>query len=650
MASIKEKVFKFDDIISDKELYDETKDNLKSEILQDYDIRYNPAKIIVGCDVIDATIGTVLFNLLIMKGIVGQENVKLSKDNLYNFNAVTETNLIKYFDKIIQTGKKAPNCDFKKLQDRVAETMDEMSDLSGKLNALSGNSVSYYDFVNLAVNDPEAKKIFYKQIYSDKGKSFQFNEIEKEFSDTGKEIIEYYKKNTDSDLYPFVASETGINTKQLTQMVSFVGLKPDIDGSVIPHVIDTNYLRGLGNIENYYINCKGTRHALITNNKMVRRSGYLTRKLSLDMVDNFHDNNLKDCGGDHYLIIDINSENKLKQFEGRHYYELTLKDDADPSKHFEESSYTHGDELKTISLDDKFLIGKTIGVKSPITCAGEHVCATCYGRELSEINKDRNTGIIAVLKLTEPLTQRLLSAKHLLSTKTDAIEWGEIFTNVFDVDMNTIYFNGEECTITFTTDPAYCDDDDEDLLYITNLKINNVEYKSPTNLYLYPKILNNPELYEKDPDTESEKRHFTISSKIIGDDVPLFLFYAKNNELTKSLQEILDLIESSDHLGISNYSELANKFDDLLIENGLGSINSVHAEMIISTLIKNSETGKELDFSKKELDNYTINRVSKSVMESPLSISLSFERLNDQLLDLSTYDKTETSMMDFFYK
>ena len=71
--------------------------------------------------------------------------------------------------------------------------------------------------------------------------------------------------------------------------------------------------------------------------------------------------------------------------------------------------------------------------------------------------------------------------------------------------------------------------------------------------------------------------------------------------------------------------------------------------MITAMLIREAETGKRLDFSKKDLDDYVINRVSKSVMDGPLSVSLSFERLNDQLVDLETYEKMDTSMMDYLF-
>ena len=86
----------------------------------------------------------------------------------------------------------------------------------------------------------------------------------------------------------------------------------------------------------------------------------------------------------------------------------------------------------------------------------------CYGRELSAVNKDINTGLSGTLKLTEPLTQRLLSAKHLLSTKTDKVEWGDSFKEVFTVNMDAIYFAPEaDCSVHFRKPTSEEFDEDE---------------------------------------------------------------------------------------------------------------------------------------------------------------------------------------------
>ena len=85
-------------------------------------------------------------------------------------------------------------------------------------------------------------------------------------------------------------------------------------------------------------------------------------------------------------------------------------------------------------------------------------------------------------------------------------------------------------------------------------------------------------------------------------------------------------------------------------QNNLGYILSVQAEIISSVLIRNAETNKLLDFSKKDLDAYKIIRVSKAVMSDAISKSFAFERINEQLADLSTYDKDTESYIDYLFK
>jgi len=406
-------------------------------------------------------------------------------------------------------------------------------------------------------------------------------------------------------------------------------------GEVIPVTINDNFLRGLSNLESYYINASGTKKALTTNNKYTKRSGYLTRKLELSNIDNYHDNSIFDCGTKHFVKFKVDSPRKFNQILGRHYYDL------------DENMEKISDELKTVTKNsEEELLGKTIGLRSPVTCCGKHICATCYGRELSAVNKDINTGLSGTLKLTEPLTQRLLSAKHLLSTKTNKIDWGSEFFEFFTVNMDAVYIaENIDCSISFKKPTTEEYDEDEDAYYTTNISIllagnkKAIEYTSPVKLFINNKFL--PTEKMKDDDDS-----ITIQSKSINEDEYLFKYQTKNNELTKSLQQILDLIENTDHLGITDYSDFINKFDDLLIENDLDYINSIHIEMISSILIRNAETGERLDFSKKDLDDYKIVRVSNAIMDAPLAVSLSFERLNDQLINLDTYEKNEISMMD----
>jgi hypothetical protein len=633
--SLKDRLFNFNTLIESYDEYIEAKEEIKAAVLNNFSSRKLKCKIMVQDEVLETTVGKTLINLLVIKPLVGK-GFKIAKEDLFDFKSVTESNLSKHFSKLLKKYKNNKKIDYAELKESLGETINEMSDLSGELNVLSGNSISFHDFVKLSATNEEARNLFHQSITTD----MQFDEIEDKFNKLGKDIETFFLSQKDTELYPFMKSETGINRKQLTQAIGFVGLKPDIDGNVIPVAIEDNYLNGLSNLESYFINSKGTRKALIVNNRMVRRSGYLTRKLSLALIDRYHDHNHEDCGTEHYVHYNVDNSNRLHQIKGRHYYDI---DDAGNKI----------SELKTVSEDDNSLIGTTIGLRSPVTCAGKDVCRTCYGSDLSEINKNVNTGIIAVLFLTNPLTQKLLSAKHLLTTNTNKVEWNENwkkdFFDIFSVNMNSIYFNGYfDGSVSFNTSDIIFDDEDEEMPYINKIDITEtdkkpIEYISPVKLLLSDDVL---KLVRR----EDESKKITLYSKDYDEEEPVFTFLVKNNELTKSLQQILELIESSGHLEVETYHEMVNKFNELLIENGLDFIDSVHAEMIVSVLIRDVDTHEKLDFSKQQIDEYTISRVSRVIMDSPLSVSLAFERLDEQLVNLDTYEKDGESLMDYLYR
>jgi hypothetical protein len=368
----------------------------------------------------------------------------------------------------------------------------------------------------------------------------------------------------------------------------------------------------------------------------------------LALVDRYHDHSHEDCGSEHFIKYNIEDQKKLNQIHGRHYYIIN-------------NNRKKKSELLTVdSNHDKNLIGKTIGLRSPVTCAADgHVCRTCYGSELSEINEGLNTGLIAVLLLTNPLTQKLLSAKHLLTTNTEKINWNydekKPFLDYFTINMNSIFIKDPDTDVVVYKVPLEKQDEDEIGDYAEKIEIIHqgkkiFTYETPDVKLYYNMNNKNDYYYDEEENLESEENIKIV--KLKGSDFEkneaAFTFMAKNNELTKSLQEILDLIESSEHLEVETFDKLVNKFNNLILENKL-NIMSVHAEMISSVLIANKETGNKLDFSKKKLDAYEILRVSNTVLNGPLAKSLAFERIPEQFINLKTYEKDGKSLMDYLY-
>ena len=625
--------FNLDILMQNEQEYEKTRGELKNLILNDFKSRHDKGIIIVNGEEIEMSKGKILLNLYLLAP-VRQCGIKLCKEAIFTKDSITGGDVERYMNAILSQVKDA-GISFETYRRSIYNFMNDANDLSAYVNRIAGSTIDYLDFLEAAIEDPEFEKL----ISAPNIDNMQFSEIEDDFKKRSEDLFDYFNNHPERCLSAFTSSNTGINKKQFVQTIGYVGLKPDFDGKPIPKVVTSNFLKGQETLEDFYISACGARLALSTNYNYVRKSGYFTRKLNLLMADKYHDNNYIDCGTKHYVELKLSDPRYLKLYDGRNYYDI-INGKADY------------DNLKTLHSTDVFMLGKTIALRSPITCKGNStktgcICATCYGRTLSEINKKVHTGLVAVLMITRVLTQRLLSAKHLLATNTDEVDWGKDFRNSFIVNLDEIYFSDEnpvELTIEYPSEELHDEDDDTyeitnfDIKFIDDKKV--VHYECPTSLYIRAKDI---------PERKENATCFKINSEQFGRENKIFFYEPHNNMLTKSLENILDLIESKDHLGVTTYNELVKKFADLLIENDMSSINSIHAEMICSQLVNDAVTGKCLNWDEDILKPYKINRVSRVIMNAPISSSLSFERLTEQLSNLDTYSKDDVSIMDCLF-
>lgn len=127
-----------------------------------------------------------------------------SETDVFDKDTVTQKSLDGYFNHIIKRFRSAEiNTSYDVIRNSITNAMNEMSDLSGEYNVLVGNSVSFRDIIRLEVEDPEFDALVHPTV-----KNGQFNDIETQFKNTGKNLMDYFKNHKDTELHPFVASET----------------------------------------------------------------------------------------------------------------------------------------------------------------------------------------------------------------------------------------------------------------------------------------------------------------------------------------------------------------------------------------------------------------------------------------------------------
>lgn len=495
------------------------------------------------------------------------------------------------------------------LKHRIAKNLVEFSDDMARIVAIHGSTLNLYSLGELAKKDSSFKELLNFVIPD----GLELFDIEKLVDEKVAEMINFLTSN--ESCYQELIKGKAVNPRQIGQAFLSIGLKPDTDGSIIPDPINTSFIRGLKNREDYYASAIGARKALIINFTQVKNSGYLANQLS-KLCANVSLSDEECCDTKFAMPVDITNAETLRRVVGR---------------------YTS--ENYVIKESDTHLIGTSVDIYSPITCAAKNgtVCKRCYG-ELHKSNYDYNVGMIAVVLLTFPLTQMLLSSKHLLMAKTEKVKWSDDFNAIFSVDRDSIFPSLETSRISFESSDVN-EDDDGDLYVnkvIARFRGKNVAVVSPKKLFLM----------------ESESKRFSHdSSKTIKFDVdptfPAFKIKTKNVELSAALNSLIDLLNKNDHGGLNNdICEIFNSMLNRLNESKI-DIMSVHIEIILSQLIFEGTSMERPDFSSEKEHDIVVKRVGDAIINSPiLSASLAFEQIKKQLNNPQTYEKTKTGVLD----
>lgn len=341
----------------------------------------------------------------------------------------------------------------------------------------------------------------------------------------------------------------------------------------------------------------------------------------------------------------------LKKYDGRYY---KLHDDPN-------------EPLKLVNgKKDKHLVGQTLYFRSPITCAcGDTVCHKCFGTT-SLLNLDISEGVsgFEVEETTKVVNQMILSTKHLLTTVSERIEFTDEFYKFFSMtagEINPILNND------------MIDDLDNWAIWIDPndiMKSDELDSDSSFNTYVQSKFYvqnlvtkesiliaskDDREMFLTEESLElMRKGKGYIKFKDMSEDTSLFQLIIMNNELTKPLYTLMDLLNTAKKDGPQlTYSEMAQRFTELLLEAKIGAM-ALSGELIINRLIRKypDDDFERPDFTDDEVPPYQIYTVLKALENNKSAlIGLSSQDIKRQILsdDLIT-KKDGVSYIDPFFK
>lgn len=448
-------------------------------------------------------------------------------------------------------------------------------------------------------------------------------------------------------------AKEGVNPKQFREFAVNIGTKPDGNGGIFSINLDTNYMQeGVGKGEYYIIDSSAARQAQILNKENVGQSGAFSRKLRLNnMHTKIHPNPNYVCNTKRFLPIYIKDAKMLKKFKNRYFrYNpkgIEYKISAHPEK------------------DNVDLIGKMLYFRSPETCAsharGEGICYRCYG-DLAYANADINPGCMASELLSSVLTQRLLSAKHLLETNIKALRWVDEFKDIFTVNWNMIAlqedFNPKKWSIIINTDDIYQDSDYDEFEY--NLKINNFEVVSPEGKVILIKTEDSDDLYITpelnkilDKVKPIDDQYIIDFSDIVG--VNLFMVNMTNNGLAATLDLCKSMLDKQ--AIVKRYKNdigaFTGAFITAIIDGGL-DVDAVHCELLISNQIRRDSDDLRESMLPPEWEYrdepYRLVTLDTALKENPsITTSLNYQFIQKQLTWPITFLKNQPGMMDLFF-
>lgn len=449
---------------------------------------------------------------------------------------------------------------------------------------------------------------------------------------------------------PYFRAKQGLNVKQVREFMFNIGTVPDGNGGVYPYIINGSYCnRGITEIKDYEIDGDKARLAQVLSHGNVGKSGAFARILGLNNMDDmlYPDPNYV-CDSKHFVAITIKDSKTLSMYRGRYY-------------RFQENGVEYQISQNPLR-NEMHLIGKTVLFRSPITCAsrarGHGICYRCYGN-LAHTNYDINIGRIASELLSSKLTQRLLSAKHLLETNIKKLMWTEYFHIFFDVDYNTIKLKED---INFKKYKLILDPiDDEDFeeedgsesyeKYVTGCTVvdpkgNQYDIGTTENdpMYLSPELVS--VINRKTPDADGL---YILDMDSIKDKI-LFYIEVVNNELGATLERIKSILnKNSEVRRLGTKDAVTQELVDTIIEGGL-SIDAIHLEVILSHQCKSAESNLlEPDWTLKNA-TYRMISLNEALKDNPsVTVSLMYKDINKLLYYPLSFQKNAPSVLDLFY-
>lgn len=579
-----------------------------------------------------------LFFNLIMWKLPLSVGEPLTSEFLFFDEAITRKNIKKYIDTKFLAKYKTTieNIKLNQIIDDTLYKFKFIDDFSFYLF----NTVNNEDTIKLMNENP----MFYECLHTDMS-----NVPLDRTKDVGMEIANESIKqilNSDHCLADSFRAGEGINPKQYKEVLINVGSKPDGNGGVFSNVINSSLSNGgLRTLSDNFIDASVARLAEILKKENVGDSGHFSRILGLNnQSTRLHPNPDFICNTKSLQKVFIGTPKILDKFKHR-WYRLSM----------DGPEYNMSPDP---TVNEKHLIGKYIYVRSPMGCAshshGKGICYRCYGN-LAYTNADINCGKMSSELLSSDLTQKLLSAKHLLEAKVISLKWIGDFDKYFDLSFNILLLKedigdlkGYKLIIKDINKENENDNFDYND-YVTSFEIedqdgerHSIYTERHDNIYISTEL---NDIISRMDDTDDG---YSIPLDQL-ENMNIFLMKISNDDISKTLEDLDHMINRLMDVNEQDKDSWLQNIISIVIEGGI-NIDSIHLEVILSNQIRSVDDITDTPYWQFESEPYRLLTLSQALTYNPnICTSLVYDSLPKALYNPLSFEKTKSSEIDMFF-
>jgi hypothetical protein len=442
-----------------------------------------------------------------------------------------------------------------------------------------------------------------------------------------------------------------INRVQIAHIFYQIGFRTDITDRIIPYSISTGYLDGLESLEDMVFESLSAKKSIFYNKMSIPESQYNNRTqhlLSAALPKLY----AGDCGSTLTIPITITPENKMD---------------------FVFNNIVVNGRLMLLTKDniDNY-IGKVVNKRSPMLCRHtDGVCETCGGRLISTINPSKHIGIIAAIKVTNKVVQKILSSKHFQTTNIMEYSIPKDLKKVLLLKQQHIFFRH---MVHNKLKKAVLGIPTNNTLNVINMdtvnekvlsKLTEAQFGRITQLIIRGKTQPLTDLIDLEVDgkcplfckefisyirskaseIETKDEFMWIPLNDFDFKKPVFKVLIENDSMIRFVHNYSAFLNNS----IAKYTNIKDVFDDFYdIVTKQVNINTAYLEMILRGYMITDEFDTRIPIV-TDIDDVRFAKMADLVTVRSIGATLAYEKLHLTLIDPTTYLRPRPeSMFDKF--